>query len=375
MMKPTKKGLFFTKGLLFTTILATVLIASGCGNSVNTSNTQSTAQQASAQASNQQKQTITDDAGKKVEIPANIQRIADSWPAHNEVLAMLGAGDKIVATVHTPESRPWLYKVDPGMYKAVNTFNPNINLEELVKTKPDIAFVPVGDKNADKISQLGIPVVQLIFTNFDSLEKCFQLTGDILGPTGKQKAQEYNNYLNSKLKMVTDITSKIPENQRPKVLHLTSISPNIVDGGNTIINSWIEAAGGVNAAASVKGSFKEVSMEQILKWNPDVIILGTGNTGLGCKNADLLKTDPQWKNIKAVKDGRVYVNPNGAFMWDRYGAEEALQIQWAAKTLHPDKFANLDMNQITRDFYKEFFNYNLTVDEANRILTGQNPAQ
>lgn len=361
------------QGLILVAAVSTILGLAGCGNAQSTAS--QTSAQANSQTSPQQKRTITDEAGKKVEIPVNIQRIADSWPAHNEVVTMLGGGDKIVATVHTPEERPWLYKVNPAMNKAVNTFNPTINIEELIKTKPDIAMVAVGDKNVDKISEVGIPVVQLTFKDFNSLKSCFQLTGEILGGAAVQKAQEYDNYLDSKLKMVTDVTSKIPQQDRPKVLHLTSLSPNIVDGGNTIIDSWIQAAGGVNAAASVNGSFKEVSMEQILKWNPDVIILGTGNSGLGAKNANLIKTDPQWQKISAVKNGRVYINPNGAFMWDRYGAEEALEVQWAAKTLNPDKFPNLDMTQVTKDFYKTFLNYNLTDDETNRILTCQNPAQ
>lgn len=361
-MKQMRKTLSLIVAFIF--VLTMVLSIAGCGN------TQPTANQAAAQ-----KRTITDSAGKQVEIPVNVQRIADSWPAHNEVLAMLGGGDRIVATVHTPESRPWLYKVNPAMSKAVNTFNPTINIEELVKTKPDIAIVPVEDKSVDKIKEVGIPVVQLTFTDFNSLKTTFQLTGDMLGDAGKQKAQQYITYLDSKLKMVTDVTSQIPKENRPKVLHLTSLSPNIVDGGNTIIDAWIQAAGGINAAAEVDGSFKEVSMEQILNWNPDVIILGTGNSGLGSKNADLIKTDPQWQKINAVKNGKVYVNPNGAFMWDRYGAEEALEIQWAAKTLNPDKFASLDMNQVTKEFYKTFLNYSLTDDETNRILTCQNPAK
>ncbi|WP_425803981.1 ABC transporter substrate-binding protein [Desulfitobacterium sp. Sab5] len=360
-MKQIKKNITLMVILIFA--LTMILSVAGCGN------TQTAANQTP------QKRTIIDSAGKQVEIPVNIQRIADSWPAHNEVLAMLGGGDRIVATVHTPESRPWLYKVNPAMSKAVNTFTPNLNIEELVKTKPEIAIVPVGDKSVDKIKEVGIPVVQLTFTDFDSLKSTFQLTGDMLGDAGKQKAQQYITYLDSKLKMVTDVTSKIPQENRPKVLHLTSLSPNIIDGGKTIIDAWIQAAGGVNAAAEVEGSFKEVSMEQILKWNPDVIILGTGNSGLGAKNADLIKTDPQWQKVNAVKNGKVYVNPNGAFMWDRYGAEEALEVQWAAKTLNPDKFANLDMNQVTKDFYKTFLNYNLTDDETNRILTCQNPAK
>jgi len=356
---------------IFSTVfLAILLVLSGCGSTETKSKTAS-AKTAEKQSSTR---TITDNAGVKVTIPTKINRIADSWPAHNEVLAMLGAGDKIVATVHTPESRPWLFKVNPAMKQAVNTFNPVINVEELVKAKPDIAFVSVGDKNVAKINEVGIPVVQLTFTDFKTLESSFLQTADIIGGNAKERAEKYNSYLESKLKMVTDVTSKIPNSQKPKVLHLTSLSPNIVDGSNTIIDAWIKAAGGVNVAASVDGGFKPVSMEQILKWNPDVIILGTGNSGLGAQNANLINTDPQWQQINAVKNGRVYTNPNGAFMWDRFGAEEALQIQWAAKTLYPDKFSSLDMNQETRSFYKEFLNYDLSQADADRILNCENPA-
>lgn len=356
--------------IIMMTVVAIMVFVAGCGTASNTTNTSS-----SKSNQKQSTKTITDSAGQQVTVPTNPQRIADSWPAHNEVLAMLGAGNKIVATVHTPQSRPWLYKVNPAMNKAVNTFKPVINVESLVKTKPTIAFVPVGDKNVNKIKEVGIPTVQLIFTDFKTLKNTFLLTANILGGNATQKAKQYNSYLDSKLKMVTSVTSKVPQAKKPKVLHLTSISPNIVDGGGTIINSWIQAAGGVNAAASVKGNFKEVSMEQILQWNPDVIILGTGNSGLGCANANLLKTDSQWKQINAVKNGKVYTNPNGAFMWDRYGAEEALQIQWAAKTLYPDKFKNLDLNQETRNFYNQFLNYNLSKADAQRILKGENPAK
>ncbi|AJA48442.1 hypothetical protein CPAST_c23720 [Clostridium pasteurianum DSM 525 = ATCC 6013] len=359
----------------FKSIIFIILIFSlvGCGNNNNANN-------ANAQKAEEKKpdtKIITDVTGKKVEIPTNIKRIADSWQAHNEVITMLGAGDKIVATVLTEKSRPWLYKVNSQMHNAVTVFNSDgsANTEELIKTKPDIVFMPLNAKNADRVSQLGVPTVQLNFTDFDGLKKTFKLTGEILGSDAEKRADEYISYLDGKLNMITDVTSKIPESEKPKVLHVTSLSPLTVDGSDTIIDAWIKVAGGINAASDVKGNNKQISMEQMLKWNPDVIILSS-NTLMkqsGKQIKDILLQDQSWKQVNAVKSEKVYFNPDGAFYWDRYSAEEALQIQWAAKTLHPDKFSQMDILKETRSFYKSFLNYDLSEKEANKIINNEAP--
>lgn len=347
-----------------------IFLLAGCSNSSSSQKTEE---------NKPQTKTITDAAGKKVEVPLNIKKIADSWQAHNEVLAMLGAGDKVVATILTEKMRPWLYKVNPQMNKAVTAFGTDtVNTEELVKAKPDIVFTPLNDKNANKISELGIPTVQLNFTDFKGLKECFKLTGDILGDDAKKRSEQYISYLDDKLNMITSITSKIPKEQKPKVLHVTSLSPLTVDGSDTIINAWIETAGGINAAGEVKGNNKQISMEQMLKWNPDVVILSS-NTLMkinnGKKIMDTLLKDQNWQQVSAVKAGKVYFNPDGAFYWDRYSAEEALQIQWAAKTLNPDKFPNIDVVKETRYFYKTFLNYDLSEEEANKILNDDPPTK
>ncbi|SEJ30520.1 iron complex transport system substrate-binding protein [Propionispira arboris] len=326
-----------------------------------------------------EKLVITDTTGAKYEIPNKIDSIADAWPAHNEVLAMLGAGDKIKATVHTKEVRPWLYKVNPHMNDAQTVFTTNdVNIEELMKTKPDIIFIPTNSVNAAKLKDLGIPVLQLAFTDFDGLKDCFRTTGKILGPAASKKAEAYITYLDEKLTKVKAVTDPIAKEQRPKVLHITALNPLIVDGTNTIIDNWIEVAGGINAAADIKGNMKTVTMEQIIAWNPDVIIVSSNtlnNAKDGIRSTDVLLNDPAWQGIKAIQTKKVYVNPDGAFLWDRYGAEEALQIQWAAKVLYPEQFKDIDVVKETQYFYKNFMQYDLSEADANRIIAGQNPEQ
>lgn len=352
--------------ILFSIILG-VFTLIGCNKQISKTQT----------STKSNKITVTDSSGGTVEVPTNISRIADAWGAHNAIVVMLGSGDKIVATTLNAQLKPWLFKVTPKMSNAVTAFSvdaSNINMEELIKSKPDILFMSTGNKNVNKMLALKIPVVQVKFKDFDSMKTCVKLTGDILGEEGKKRAEEYTSYLDKKITMLNNVISKIPEDQKLKVLHLADFSPLKVDGKDTIIDSWIKVAGGINASGDVSSNAKEVSMEQILKWNPDVIIVSS-TVGSADRKESINKilNDETWQKTNAVKNKRVYVNPDGAFSWDRYSAEEALQIQWAAKTLYPEKFQSLDIAKETKWFYKTFFNYSLSDDEVQRILNGQVP--
>jgi iron complex transport system substrate-binding protein len=117
-------------------------------------------------------------------------------------------------------------------------------------------------------------------------------------------------------------------------------------------------------------------MEEVLKADPDYIIIGTQNA-VGSQNADpiaeKIKSAPEWSTVKAVKEGRVYTNPVGTFLWARYSCEEALQVLWVAKLLHPDKFKDIDLTKQVRDFYKKFYDFDLSNADAERMLAGRDP--
>jgi iron complex transport system substrate-binding protein len=128
----------------------------------------------------------------------------------------------------------------------------------------------------------------------------------------------------------------------------------------------IEICGGKNVveAPLTKGSVG-VSMELLLQWNPDVII--TSNEEFYKK----VYSDSYWANIKAVQDKQVYLVPISPFNWfeDPPGANTIIGIPWTAKVLYPDKFKDLDLKKITKEFYAEYYNYNLTDTQASRILS------
>ena len=194
---------------------------------------------------------------------------------------------------------------------------------------------------------------------------------EVIGGDVPKIAEKFNEYFDGNLKRVQNEIGKIaPSYNKPKVLHIAD-GKNLfkVDGANTIIDEWIRVAGGQNAVQKA-GNMLEINAEEIPNMNPDVIIIGRA------KAPEILKKiyeNPIYADTNAVKKKRVYVKPTGVFSWDRYGAEGALQILWAAKTLHPEIFKDIDIAAETKKFYKEFLHYELSDDEVNYILNGLDP--
>jgi iron complex transport system substrate-binding protein len=293
------------------------------------------------------------------------QRIADAWFAHNAVLVMLGAGDKVVATVAKPTALPWMFKVAPGLSRAQPIEGGTMNAEELLRLRTDVVFVTPADPTAAALANAGLDVVKVSFNTIDSFVACLQLTADTLAtPYAHQQVAAYQRYLTETL---ADVSTHLPAD-KPTVLHINSLSPLKVDGGKTIIDQWITAAGGRNATTGLDGNMQPVSIEQVLAWNPQVIIIGPG--------AGDLASSPQaglWNQLAAVREGRVYHNPAGVFPWDRYGPELPLQVRWAKQVIHGGKVDEKDMAARTKAFYKTFYAYDLSDGDALRILHGVPP--
>ena len=316
---------------------------------------------------------IKDIDGTEVTVPVKAERIANTWHANNQVTLALGGADKLVATTHYVSTIPWFKQVYPNISQIPTPVSENndLHMEELLKTRPDVVLVST-EKQAEQVRQAGLSAVRVGFKDLQGLMRTVNLTAEVLGTEGAYKrAQQYNSYMQGNINKVQDRLKDIPEGEKPHVLHLGSgTEVTKVSGQGIVIDEWIKLAGGVNVMKDVQG-MKSVSLEQITASSPQVIIVGGDSSA---KGIDSIKNDEAWADVPAVKEGKLYRNPFGAFNWDRYSTEEALQILWAAKTLHPDKFADVDMVKETREFYKTYYGYDLTEDEANRILAGDPPA-
>nr|WP_054698297.1 hypothetical protein [Desulfosarcina cetonica] len=108
--------------------------------------------------------------------------------------------------------------------------------------------------------------------------------------------------------------------------------------------------------------FVNVTTEQMILWNPDIIIVSTLPT------IEPVVTNPQWRDLRAVREKKVFMSPQGIFYWSHFSTESFLCILFLAKQFYPERFPDLDIQDELQAYYSRFYHYALTDDEARRIL-------
>jgi len=318
--------------------------------------------------------TVADMGGTEVTLPAEVKRIINLWPANNQVVLLLGGADKLIGTSHVIKGLPWYARVYPRI-KEVKAFSQggnasNFNAEEILAAKPDVVIM-AGAKDAETLRQAGINALFMTFRDFEGLKETVRVTARVLGPEAEKRAEKFIAYFDSNLKLLSERLARLDPKDRPKIYQIRSANPLETDGTVSICTEWMEAAGGVNAMLGlIADNQATVTMEEVLRADPDYIIVAAPNAR---PVIDQIKNSPEWASVKAVKKGRVYANPVGTFIWARYSCEEALQVLWVAKLLHPDLFPDIDMTKEIRNFYRAFYDCDLTEAEAERMLAGLAP--
>lgn len=219
----------------------------------------------------------------------------------------------------------------------------------------------------DKVQQqTGIPYI-LIDGSFAKTAETFRLMGDLLGVSAR--AGELATYAENTLKTLNDGIAKVPEAERPKVYY--GRGPEGLETGlaGSINLEILGAVGATNvAAAAGKGGLTNVSLEQILGWNPQVVLAASP------KFAQTAKTDPLWANIAAVKDGKVYPTPALPFGWfdSPPGVNRLIGVRWLEALLYPKAFT-VDLKADVRQFFKLFYQVDLTDEQLDTLLKGATP--
>ncbi len=295
--------------------------------------------------------------------------IANGWPAHASLLIMLGAGHRIAATVNSPSTKGWMYRVQPSLHRALYAPKGGLTAERLLARGITLAFLNPGDTSAAALKAAGIRVERVGFQSFAGLRECVLQTAAVLGGSAPLRARSYLEHFDRELKEIQQWSAPFAEAARPRVLHVVRWAPQLViDGQRTIIDEWIRAAGGLGAVQDFEGTLRLVDSEYLLRLDPDIIIQSAESARHTARPAG-------FDALRAVREQRVYTNPEGVFPWDRYGCEITLQLRWAASVLHPDKMPADDLPQRVQDFYRRFYGYpGLTLQDAQRIIAGLPPA-
>jgi ABC-type Fe3+-hydroxamate transport system, periplasmic component len=316
--------------------------------------------------------TITDMAGRTVEIPAEVNSVLCTSPPTTMIVYMLSP-DKLSGWNFKPNDQyvPSKYKDLPvvggwfgtktGNYENFISMHPDIVLEGF-NTQGD--FRSTINERQQKLS--GIPVVGVDNTvNATEYEAPIRFIGDLLGE--EEQAAELISFYNRVRDEVNTVASRIPESEKRGVYYAEGPKGLMTDPKGSQHSQLIELCGGVNVAqCPIKKGYgrAEVSIEQVLNWDPDVIIAGDPTF------YEKIYSNPLWQNITAVKNHDVYLTPLSPFCWfDRPpGVNRIIGIPWTAKMLYPEKFGDMDLSSLTKEFYSKFYHYDLSDEEVYEIL-------
>ena len=266
--------------------------------------------------------SITDFQNRSVAISKRPERIVSIGPSNTEFLFALGAGDRVVGTDD--------YSDEPAAAKTtVHVGGVKVNIEKVVSLKPDLVItVKFSDGTIEALTQTGAPVLVVDPQGAADVARSATLIGQAIGADGKKLAQD----IQAKLDAVRAKTDAAP---KTKVFHEVDASDPAkiyTVGPGSFIDDLIKIAGGTNVFASAKTAYPTVSGEEIIRTDPDVIVLGDALYGTSVES---VASRPGWSALSAVKNKHVYA---GLSLFSRPGPRLGEAAQEYAKLVHPELF-------------------------------------
>ncbi len=312
-------------------------------------------------------QTIVDFKGNQVTLPANITKAAILDPFSAQYLHVIGAEDRIIANQAGPSDAEKLKKYTPYLASLPSIgHKDNLNKEELVKINPEVVISSIDYVNANEVSkQLGIPFVILDYESPENLTKSYEILGKMFGK--EKQADEFLSYYKEKMNQVKTDLAKVTTDKTKKVYYGQRKATQTL-GDNYYEAKVAAIAGGDNVAEGVKGGDNIVTMDQIYSWNPDVIIL----LPYCAQSVDDVLSDPAWQALPAVQKKQVFRMPKFLMTWEMPVPESVLATMWLANILYPGE-VNYDLTKEIKEFYKKWYNIDLSDDEVLNILSDSAP--
>lgn len=321
---------------------------------------------------------ITDMAGRKVTVPAaeDIEAVFSTGPVAAIFMYMV-APDKLLG---------WNYELNDveksiilEKYHDLPNFGMGdaINYEAVIAANPTIALNcgKINDamvSDCDALSKsLGIPVIA-VDNELNNSAEAFRFMGELLGV--EDHAEELAEYSE---KIFTDIASlaDIPEDEKVSV-YFGNGEDSLETAPRGSQHAQILDAVNVTNVADLElgdGSRVQISAEQLLAWNPDVIVVNgepkadkSGNSA-----AEDILSNPDYASLKAVQDNKVYGTPNAPFSWvDRpAGPNRLIGMRWLSAVVYPE-YIKCDVNEEIREFFNLFYHVDLSDEQLENVLKG-----
>ena len=274
--------------------------------------------------------TLTDGLGREVVLEKVPERIVSLSPSNTEVLYAAGAGPLVVGNTEYcdyPEEAQSVTKV--GGFSASS-----ISVETIVSLNPDLVFAGDTDHQPviDALEAAGFPVYSVKANTFEDVYANLELVGLLTG--NETVAAQVVDDMKSRIAAVEEKIATVPQEERPTVFWEVWDEPLLTSGPNTFSAQMVEIAGGINIFPDLTEDYPQISVEEVVSRNPDVI-MGPDTHGDKLVVGELAAR-PGWEGITAVTDGRIYLIDGDTS--SRPGPRLVDALEEIAASLYPDLF-------------------------------------
>ena len=318
--------------------------------------------------------SFTDDLGRTVDIPQTLTSVAPSGAVASMFLAAVAP--EYMATINaTPSSSQHQY-LDPRLIDLPTTgqmygSKSTLNLESILSSGAQVV-VDLGDKKDNMAAdldalqqQIGIPVI-FIEADLPHMAAAFRTLGQIL--SGKAaRGEALAAFVEQTLSMAEENAAKLTDAERLSVLYTSGSSGLNTNAKGSTQAQVLDLMGLANAAVveevSSKGGGNPISLEQLYRFDPDVILFAAGS--IYATAAD----DPAWQPLRAIETGRFYEIPSLPYSWlsNPPSLNMLLGVWWLGNLLYP-QYYDYDMVEKTQEIFKLLWNYDLSEEDARAML-------
>lgn len=295
--------------------------------------------------------TIIDMAGRTVEVHGPANRIVTTFKPASLLLLCLDLADKWVG-VDTQSKRDRLQQaVFPAVTSlaGVGSKTTGINLETIVTLKPDLVILYAqydGLEKADRLADLNIPAVIILPETFDTIRTSLSVVARATGKT--DRLETVCRLMDGVLSLLDQRLGDLGPKQRKTGYFASPRGIFNTATGNMLQSQILARAGIDNVAAGLTGYFQDISAEQLIRWDPEVVVL---SQHLPRSEAGRLS-----KTIAAVRTGHVFFCPSNLAPWDFPSPMSVLASLWLAHRTFPDRFSDLSLEDQVNRFHQALFN-------------------
>lgn len=269
--------------------------------------------------------TLRDDAGRSFDLATPPARIISLVPSATEMIVALGAADRLMARTRYDQA-PELAHL-PSLGGGLDP-----NLEAVVALRPDLVVVTPDDDlrpTVGRLEALGIPVYSGRSGTIADLQRLAENLGALLGGDSRVRAAAFLDSLQVGFETLERRAEALPH---PSVLYLVWHDPPMTAGPGSYLDDLVRAAGGRSTFGDQPTAWPTVSVEEILRRDPDWVVLAEGNPAAG-QRLRWIRSAPGWRELRAVREGRVAVVE--ADLFNRPGPRVLEAARTLAGILHP----------------------------------------